>query len=29
MHRTAIASLHEEFAEILGTDEALARAFAG
>ena len=29
MHRTAIASLHEEFAEVLGTDEALARAFAG
>jgi nicotinamidase-related amidase len=29
MHRTAIASLHEEFAEVLGTDEALARAFGG
>jgi nicotinamidase-related amidase len=28
MHRTALASLHEEFAEVLGTDEALARAFA-
>ena len=27
MHRTAIASLHEEFAEVIGTDEALARAF--
>jgi nicotinamidase-related amidase len=29
MHRTAIASLHEEFAEVIGTDEALARAFGG
>jgi len=29
MHRTALASLHDEFAEVLGTDEALARAFAG
>jgi len=27
MHRTAIASLHEEFAEVLATDEAVARAF--
>jgi nicotinamidase-related amidase len=27
MHRTAIASLHEEFAEVIATDEALARAF--
>jgi len=27
MHRTALASLHDEFAEVLGTDEALARAF--
>jgi nicotinamidase-related amidase len=25
MHRTALASLHGEFAEVLGTDEALAR----
>ncbi len=29
MQRTAIASLNEEFAEVLGTDEALARAFGG
>src|SRR5215207_7503266 len=28
MHRTALASLDDEFAEVLGTDEALARAFA-
>jgi nicotinamidase-related amidase len=27
MHRTALASLHDEFAEVLDTDEALARAF--
>ena len=27
MHRTALASLHDEFAEVLETDEALARAF--
>jgi nicotinamidase-related amidase len=25
IHRTALASLHDEFAEVLGTDEALAR----
>jgi len=25
MHRTALASLHEEFAEVLGTEDALAR----
>jgi nicotinamidase-related amidase len=29
VHRTALASLNEEFAEVLPTDEALARAFAG
>jgi nicotinamidase-related amidase len=29
MHRTALASLNEEFAEVLGTDEALGRAFGG
>ena len=29
VHRTALASLDGEFAEVLGTDEALARAFAG
>jgi nicotinamidase-related amidase len=29
VHRTALASLDEEFAEVLPTDEALARAFAG
>jgi nicotinamidase-related amidase len=29
MHRTALASLQDEFAQVLGTDEALARAFAG
>ena len=29
MHRTALASLNEEFAEVLETDEALARAFGG
>jgi len=29
MHRTALASLHDEFAEVLETDEALARAFGG
>jgi nicotinamidase-related amidase len=29
MHRTAIASLNEEFAAVLGTDEALGRAFGG
>lgn len=28
MHRTALASLHGEFAEVLDTDEALARASA-
>jgi len=27
MHRTALASLHDEFAEVLGTDEAVERAF--
>ena len=25
MHRTALASLHDEFAEVLSTDEALRR----
>jgi nicotinamidase-related amidase len=29
MHRTALASLRDEFAEVLETDEALARAFGG
>ena len=29
VHRTSLASLDEEFAEVLGTDEALARAFGG
>jgi nicotinamidase-related amidase len=29
MHRTALASLQDEFAEVLGTEEALARAFRG
>ena len=29
MHRTAIASLHEEFADVVETDEAIARAFGG
>jgi hypothetical protein len=29
MHRTALASLNDEFAEVLETDEALARALAG
>ncbi len=28
MHRTALASLHDEFAEVLETDEALARVAA-
>jgi nicotinamidase-related amidase len=27
MHRTAIASLHDEFADVVETDEAIARAF--
>ncbi len=29
MHRTALASLHEEFADVVETDEAIARAFGG